>query len=559
MTIKLQILLLLTNIYMAYKKDLLLYSRYLTGGDDAYANKVVNKMIREGELLEKNIVKEKRDTEGESYVALYISDKGKKYIKKKLGAEILNTFDEVQKNFRTIQTNILRKHLNDNRIKIMFEMCEVPTYQKPKLKDLYEIMKTNPTPEYQKLLDNGLYYTVKEIREFIDTAIGEGISDTTYSSRIKGLFLSTTNAMAVYITKRGDNKIQKTSDLREKRLLKRLEPLLSITKVNRPLPTLAKKKKSRMDNSLVIDKQAQNGVWGLMISDGDSLVYSMASGSANGIIRKPRKTDSNKETTRRYSWLTGENQIYSRMFVTPFTVAGVGSLNYLCHTSAEEWYKEAKEFMLDKEQFEENVYNPLYCADEIVRGRKQPAIYMPVFEVNELKNISDMDYDVTVVTYPDMINAISHATRKENRYYDADTMELVNREEIMIYGEKGYPKGQEIIQEELKRLHIKADKREITRLHKKYDMTRISFFNGIAEGEIDLHDAINKLPLKVEKKEPRKYNKRKKVSVDMPSEIVTTIKKAAKYKDLSMNRYLINLIMSHIEEIREDARKYKEG
>ena len=544
-----------------YKKDLALYIRYISG-DNYYANKVINKLVKDGLLVEKELDKKKGE---ELYRVISISKEGYKYLEKKIGEEKNR---DALKEFQTTSPATLRARLNDARIKLMFNMAQVATAEeeKPTLTEMYYALSEKVDPatgklynrqKAQEFLDNGIYYTVKEMHDFIDN-IGNGTSDTTYFSRVRGMYISTYTCLMVYIGQRGDNKIQRTTTQAETHLIKLLDPLLSLTKVYRILPELSKKKLSKINNKLTEDTIATNDVWGLMISDGDSLVYSMAMGNPRGLIKKKDFSEMFKDTDKeiRYKWLTS-GTIYKRLFVTPFTVAGIGSLDYLCHTRAEQWQEDSRAFFQNHRLFKENEFNPLYPIEEVFAGKRRPTIYIPVFEVNELRAISEFDYEVTVLTYPDMVDAISHCARKKLRYYDADTLKLIPEDEIMLYDHSGYPLGQQIIHNKLQEMHISCDKREITKLPKKYEMPYTAFFNGIAKGEIDVEEVVSKLPVKPIKKEKKKYNTHKGVSLMLPSEMANRLKLAAKNRKLSVNRYVIQMLVDNQEYVDNDIKNKK--
>ena len=562
MYIKYQILEVMGQVVQAYKKDITMYARTKTNGDDKYANRIINTMIKEQLLIEKEVKKNRKDNKQSDYKTVTISKKGKNVLKEKLDKEVDK---EIESGFQTNSQATLRARLNDSRIKLMFMMCNVNVAPetKPRLIELYRILKEKTDPRKMQIctetLKAGIYYTVKEMHEFMDE-MNFGISDTTYASRIRGMYISPHTCLMVYITQRGDNKILRTTKNIEKKVVSLMQPVLEVTTVNRDLPELSKKRKSRTSDNLIVDTLRKNSTWGLVISDGDSLVYSMTTGNPNGIIRKKdvskiQIAKNEQQKDKKYTWLIGDEEIYPRLFVTPFTEAGIGSLDYLCHTRAEEWLEDSKNYFRQLNRFEENLYNPLYPHDEVYRGQKIPSVYMPVFEINELRKISEMDYTVTVLTYRDMIDAISHATRKQLRYYDAETMEYVDDNEILQYAETGYPLGEQMILERLAEYHVKCDKREIQKLPKKYEMDYTSFFNGIVNEEIDLEQVIRQLPVAPVKKEKKKYNIRKQLAFTVPTEMATTIKHAAKNKDLSVNRYLIQMIVKNMDEIKRDAKE----
>ena len=117
----------------------------------------------------------------------------------------------------------------------------------------------------------------------------------TLASRARGVFISERSCMVIYAAKRGENRIIRVSPAAEERLLNRLKAILKVTDVRRPL----------------VGTDRFNDVWGLIISDGDALVYSTVTGRPGGIEKeKPELPEGffSRQRPSGVKWLNGEDK-----------------------------------------------------------------------------------------------------------------------------------------------------------------------------------------------------------------------------------------------------------
>ena len=574
-TLKTKLAMHLLQVGQCYKSDLYMVAKMM--GDEAYGIKTINKMISEDDIVVRRV---KNKSKTVSILAL--TRKAKLSLVNLLDEDYFYThYKTFDKDFRTANVDTLLSRLDASRVKTMFSLAEVPTlpHDKPSLYHLFTTLYRLPydykeefdnkpmyadqmtRDECEEMLSRGIYYTIKEVRDFLNEDI-EGSSDTSLGSRAKGVFISKYNCLVVYSGRHGDNKLIRIRNEAEKRLLLALRVILQITNVNRALPSLSRSRQSNFDGSRVVDSLMQNTPYALVISDGESLIYSMATGNPRGLIKGTNKIKYDKQQKKRVeekgmtvttSWLKGDGAIFQRVFGTPFTENGINTLEYLCHTTAEEWQKTMMALMSDNAQFTYNGNNPLYPYD--MTGKNLPCIYMPALEVNELYNIFQMDYRVAILTYQDLMNTIAHSVRKELYYFDADTLKMFPRDTVLIYDDNGYPKGQKLLEDYLKAQGKKATKKTYFDLPKQFGYDFVKFYNEIARGNIDVRKLFASVETSdIEEKETKRI-KRKSITLTLGEEMTNNIYRAAKLYNMSASAYVKNLIH---DKVIEDSDKYKE-
>lgn len=561
-----------------YRRDLTRYGMQFATEKRVQA--VIRQCLQQEFFKAETVIKADRRKADDSYTYLVLTRKGRVAYLDAIGEDeqyYRLHFEEKAKLFGTVNQEKLRIALRTSRIETMFAANGIPVaaIDKPSLPYLYgkltgapqvlcnEMYKdTLPRTECAEVLSKGIFYTIKEFRDFLDNMESIGSDDTMYS-RARGIFVSSDKILVIFIPEIGGNKIIKISSTAEKRLLVKLKTLSKITKAYRKLPELSKKKRNPATGEKAVTQMVESHPYALVISDGDSLVYSMATGNPRGIIKgkdkmlmKDAAAKSSKEKAwGNTTWLKGDGSVFPRVFVTPCTPYGIGSLGYLCHTSAEEWAASSRALFASSERFEIDSFDPIYPAYE--KGEwSRKSIFMPVFEVNELYSIASAKYTPTFLTYGDMLNAISHSIRKEATYYNADTMEIFDPDEVIIYDEYGYPKGYHMLEEALRQKNLQCSKKDLNALPALQGYTFNKFYNEVARGNIDLQYLIPSLPTKkLEQKEETKRYRTSVLGIRMGEKFINRIRKAAKLHDMTASSYIKGLIH---EQVNADSDLYDE-
>lgn len=313
-----------------------------------------------------------------------------------------------------------------NRVRSMFDACGICVYpaDKPSLYSLYCTLYQGGDPDFlpdqrrmhdpfyvsmdrQECLSmmndqGGVFYSSDEFRDFLKSSGREGLCIQLRSSRFKGIWISGKSCCAVYLqTPRSDRMIG-ISLSGEIRLVNILENCLGdITDIFRPLTHLGR------DHA---------GVSGMVISNSSSAVYGMVTGYRRGIVK------SGRGGVYRNGILMAGTPVYDMLHVIPATYAGVRSLGYLTHSTPEKLHRDTQKYSGEFRQADPE--------DKI--------IYLPFYEVNYLKQLSEHAGKYTVITYREMADAISHSLRHHDiGFYDPDL--LIPISGIRTYRKDGHP------------------------------------------------------------------------------------------------------------------------
>ena len=566
---------------LSYKSDLLLFGRAVNDNQSGMATKALKKLTEEGLVSVRQIKRENNSKKYKEAVSLTV--KGKKAVLDVLDEEFMyKHHKEFGTEFHTSSSSSLRLRLLDVRIKLLFVSAGIPAHrsQKPSLSKLVSslggrginISETSGNmyrndfsdEEIGKMINTGIYYSIKEVRDFLDEQ-APGTSDTTLRSRARGIFISNDKCVVVYISPVGNNRIMRMYPDGERTLVSKLKEIIDVTDATRGLISLTKKEQTQSGGYNLLENMRRGEVYAMMITDTEAMVYAMATGNKNGITRnvdmeelqqkKKRSAEKSKKKTR-YTWLTGNRDLYRRVFVIPFNYDGVVSLEYLCETSAEVWQQTSSEIISRCEGITPRPFDPIHPGYFIEQERSCPVIFMPVYEVSELADMSRDDFKHCVITFSEMMEPIAHSLKKETVFYDAETYQKVKRDAVLIYDRNGYPKGKRMLEQKLKAMNLTCKPSEYTMLPVKYQKDYVSFYNGIARKEIDINEAITFMDVMPdEKKEEKEVKEMQTISFRVGEEFYEKIKQAARYYELSVTAYIRRIISG---TVNEDVQKAKD-
>lgn len=563
---KLDVLEWIAQLGLCYRSDFVRCISFALDVSTQYAGRLLTTLEKDGLVVRYETKRDNRDGKNDTYDVVKITAEGWKLLENK-NSYYIKYHERFERAVHTSDASEVRKMCTDARVRIMFFLADIPTFlsSKPSLYHLYNAFASpadgyheeyDHKPLYQddaspaeckNYLNNGIYYTIAEVREFLNED-SPGQADVTYVSRARGIFISNTNLFIVYTCQRGNNKMLYLRSS-EKNIIDAIRQLIKITNVRRIVPELSASPLSPFSND----------VDALVVSDSDAIVYAMVMGHPHGTIKST--SDQNKTKPKwKKNFLDAENEDYARIYVTPYTSSGVGALSYICKTSAEQYHADSVDELRQISNFTANSYDPLYPYDEN-DGQKIPAIFFPAYEVKELNAISKAKGSVAIVTYDSMVDTIAHSLRKEAHYYDADTLQKIDPSRVTIYDSNGKPKGYNMVAESLQEFGFVPDNAKIVGLAKSYGLTPSEFFNKVATGEIFPDDAITKLDISKLKSAdilPTPKAKMVQVSFFIPEDLANDVKKAAKGKDTSVSGYLKALTVEQSDRIHEDAEKYKE-
>lgn len=562
-TLSLKTIELLNKLTLVYKNDLLLYIAYHSSRQNA--SQTMQRFESANIIDYKNIG---------GKVACYLTRNAKKEYE----------LEKVEnKDFHTTDETTLSRRLEENTIKILFALSDIPVFENEKI-PLEDIRTTmlgiNNSLSYEKVnefLKRGAYYTKKEWFNFINS-ISFGKSDTCEGSRFKGVYVSKNNCYFVYIPERGDNKIIKVNYDKENNLKTSAQVLNNFTNIYRDIPELYSYIQSKNEpGKLVPASKVKNEPFALIISDGNAQVYSMAMGNPSGLIKgvdfsvisQKKKIMAKEKAKSKYGqvFFDAYNDTYNHMFIASRNFSGVRAIKYLCNNTLESWKNEAIELFKTNPKYFTKASSPIYPYFEIVQGKKIPSIYLPVYDAKILRRIAENEFVPTIVTYEDMIETIAHSTRKHHRFYDADfylngtriIANLFDRDSTFIYDYSGYTKGELMIRQYLEQKGKEPINRYIyTKLPSMFNYELVTtFYNAIARNELDIKKVVSKIETRdIPEQANKKYNIRKTVSIHVNRDFHYKLKAAAKHKKLSVQSYIMPMIY---DNVLKDYKEYNDN
>ena len=563
-----KIMQILSELGCCYRRDIALYCDYTNGKLDSGTGLLRN-LKKQDMISERKIPKE---TNSGKYLAVNFSYAGKWFaIRHELyddEEETKRRIEESSSFFDTHDMEDVKKRLLINRISLAFESIGVPSLpsEKPSLASLYTLMTGNvlentedkvkyfflhsdedykiiSEDEFPMFLESGIFYTIHEIRDFIER-MDSGKSDVVLRSRARGIYISKNQCFVIYAQRRGRNKNIAIETRVEKDLVKFLEPIIRATNIVRELPTMQEKTldyKGEVARQLVPSNHPQ----AIVIGDGEKMHFSLSRRLSI------KDADGNESSFR--EWLTSNKELYDYVFSVSFNAIGLDALSYLCTTTIENWQQEMLSRFSQTSQLLPNEQSPMF--PYLDKTSQALMTYMPVYEINTLEKIKNANYPCGVFTYPDMVETISKITGKKLTYYDLDTCQPIQLgNNTGQYDDKGNFAGVAKINAYLASEKLQAKKSDINKLPKKYGMSPEEFFNQVADGRINVRDVSEQLETSELK---RSYTVRGKeqVSITCDREFKKDIKDAARYYGISVSRYIKRLVS---DKVKEDAKNYRE-
>ena len=561
---------------ICYHSDLLKYITYLNGGSSSNATQQYRKLEKSNLIHTYKIYKELYG-DNKSYEIVRIMKEGIEELKtenKETKKYIQDTRRQKQKIGRTSNIVKIERQLLVSRGMMMFHAigANVMGQEKPSLLHLYNTL-TSPTPqnlkqdiryrdemskkECQEIIQQGVYYTSQEIRNFLNKA-NFPVTETTFMSRIKGVYLNEHDTYFVYCRERGKDE-QMYIGGREKNMLQVCMPFIQLTNTQRIVKELSKTEVTS-NGEEIIKELYHNQVSAIVISNSGSFVYTSVMNRSHG---RDKNVLQGKQVISAENFqdqfLNAFSPVFQKVFVTPYSVNGMEQLSLLCNDSIEEKIAYANKLFQTATQFETVQSHTMF------RGKTKysntQAIYIPIYELKQLKEISESNQPIAIITFPEMIDTIAHAIRKEAEYYTFDYSEnktsilkQVDSQTIKQYGQSGYMLGREILEEEMRMAKIKIPSKNMNTIYYQFNKTEIEFYNAIANGEIDVQEILNYLSHMLTSEKKEKKQKRS-ITIKLDNSIMQNIKKAALAKNITVTKYMTNFVVNHEDEIQQDAKE----
>lgn len=390
-----------------YKKDMLLITMAYLG--QVYRQDFTS-MLRDGNknssrivktLLQDGLISEREVSivGGESNkktVVISITRKGRNYLANKFDDNVyVDIAKDVQKLFNTSDAKLLQRRFAINRVKVSMINAGalVLPPDKPSLTKLYydaagykyekkETLYDNDM-EIEETLNQGVYYSWDEIKDFFYNIGDDENYDIMLGSRLRGIYLNQESTIICYISNIAKNRKIKLQHSVEQRTIRILTQRLSL-----------------LNGISALDA--------LVICNGDALV--------------PKMTPAVKDKEgMKFSMLDWNNKLFEKIYVFPKTQTGNDSMNYLFTHNLSEWINESKQVFNNisfMEAIEGNVSNKILVGRNKLTGNR--VVFMPWYEMKILKFINEFHEQIDVVTSPKMAEAIMKSIHRNILIYDME-------------------------------------------------------------------------------------------------------------------------------------------
>lgn len=389
MSIKDIVLIRLSSLNSVYKNDLVLFLSDLNSNE----TRIINSLIKNGLVLEREIDKENvyRSLTNKKVKIIEITNKGRVYLADKYHDEkYIEEGLKVASKYQTSNVEKLHKLLATNRVKIMFLKAGVLVFNKPSIDEFISNRFSNE-------LEKGIYYSKEEFSEYVNREDKQA-HDVYKSARFKGVFINQEQVALVYLSNVEKNRVirlVKSSEFRATDLVKK---------------TFCNFTNQHLPNAIVF-------------SNTDSLMYNMAINGHNG-----HNAHDHPKQTGKYIFLDNHCPFFEHIFVFPHTYSGMDSLEKYCHNDYKKYKEESVMIFKSLENFKsltsDNLQN--FYGYNITNSEK--AIYIPYYDIKQLWEIYKLGESVTIVTFDDMAEPISHAIRQPAHFFNVEGLPLeVNR------------------------------------------------------------------------------------------------------------------------------------
>lgn len=416
-----EILKLLAPVGQCYYKDL----AFAFGNSTNYPAQI--KQLELDHLVAiRSIDKIKKKNAKESKTVV-LTSKGRTFLADKFNDDYyLRIEDYVTARFARSDIKALNYQLENSRALLSFNQVGVHTFpqDKPALATLLnitpeiassadkELWMYNNTISVDEVLNDGIYYSMSEVRSLVGSTYEGHDVDTLYQFRPRGIFINREKVCLVYMPESSSGKTMN----------------ITVTTETRGINTI-KKYFSPIIGNKDIDA--------LVLTNSNALVVDIAIAGKNG--RHPRGTMANSNAKQ----LLDKNiTFFDRVFVFPHTRNGMESLDYFTTHTFKEWQQDSYALFEALDGFNaipiKEASSPELLGRDISLGLKQRAVFVPFIEIKYLESLHK-DFDTpSILTYSDMSDTLSHIIRRENKFYDVDGTPL----KVDHYKEDGYKVGQ---------------------------------------------------------------------------------------------------------------------
>lgn len=409
-----EVLSLLSNVGQCYEEDLRLA---MSGKSNSGANckAVLDRLFKLG-YIERTKLICKEDTHKEYTDIIFITKKGRLRLSNKREDNDYNVkiAKYVNNRFSSSIPKEIHKELANSRLLMQLNQVGVRVFpdDKPSLPRLYSEAKnkshvfsnyvSNNEWMYSDFLDldntlSGAFYTKDEIRELIAINNPQD-DDVVKGSRFKGIYFDKERICIVYQPNIYKNRTIALTEGMEKRTIEALGKIF-------------------MYFNYADDVDA------IVLTNANALIVDMGLGGKQGVIKKNPKRNSNTES-QRIMLLNRECDFFKNIYCFPHTKDGIRQLKYFVSHKKEDLLADTLSICDRTQTFTPmpEIIDRIIDQDLVIKNSKTgaSAIYIPYYNIKQLKDISGFYEELTIITSPDMADRLSHIIRRTNQFFDID-------------------------------------------------------------------------------------------------------------------------------------------
>lgn len=552
---------------MAYKKDLALGMSFWFSNDATrMAERKIVKLKNKGYVEE--ISKEEFRT---PHNLIKITTEGCKYLATKKDISLKELMDSAPHRVDYKASDSLKRAMSANRVLLAMHSSGIKFFPQDKPKLINLANNSYRAEDYEpELLKKGIFYTSKEIREYMKQSNLHN-EDTTFAAKFSGAYISQDKIIFIFLEPPGKNKAIKFMYKPMKDLINGLQRgLKNSIKAFRVLEGYG----PRMLNDGVYKerKLCMSKPYALIISNGYEKVYASVIGNKYGKVSLDKQDDgiTNREKARSKPRKNRDSQVdftyylradlnedkalFPRTFVIPFNSDGIKMLDYLTSHSVEQWHFDSKELFANNQELF-STPNDSRLGDLRFPGldnsSNKPAIFMPVPELNMLRYMHESKINCSLVTASNLVNHISRSVRSDTvTYYTVDTGIISMASDVGNFVTSGRHSGRESFEKFLLENNLEYTENEYAKLPRLFNLSAPEFWKQVDTGEIS-YDTIQNTLIPHARKDRVRFKKRKNHSIQimLPEEQYKVLKKYCVKKGYSMRYYTTSLIMPRVKEL----------
>ena len=242
----------------------------------------------------------------------------------------------------------------------------------------------------------------------------------------------------------------------------------------------------------------------MVLTNGSALITDMGIGGKEGTIKEKTIKETGFAKNRKIL-LNFNCSLFKNIYCFPHTKDGIRQLKYFVSHKKEDLLADTLSICDRTQAFTpmSEIIDHIIDQDLVIKNSKTgaSAIYIPYYNIKQLKEISGFYEELAIITSPDMADRLSHIIRRTNPFFDLDG----NPIQVKQYQKNGR--------------------------------------------------TVDYVPPTTEPKKRTRKPKMHKISLDVTDEEYKNIKKITNYRDISVARFLKEAVHP---KLKEELKKYGE-